>query len=306
MSEFRHQPVLLKEAIDLLNVKPGGNYLDATLGGGGHAGEILRRNGPQGRLIGIDRDPEAIAAAGESLKAYGPRITLLNTPFSRLSQACADIGCRLDGALFDLGVSSPQIDAGRRGFSFTTDGPLDMRMGEEGPTAADLVNDCSQLELAGIFFKLGEERESRKIARAITAARGAGRIGTTGQLSEIIRSTAPRMPNKTLARIFQALRIKVNRELEELADGLRTAIEVLDHSGRIVVISYHSLEDRIVKEKFQAMAHPCTCPSNLPACVCHKKPAIKILTKKPIVPAEKEISSNSRARSAKLRAAQKI
>jgi len=178
----------------------------------------------------------------------------MNIPFGRLPQVWSGLNCKLDGALFDLGVSSPQIDQGRRGFSFTADGPLDMRMDSGGPTAADLVNGCSQSELADIFFRLGEERESRKIARAITAARGSGRIETTGRLSEIIRSTGPRMPNKTLARIFQALRIKVNQELEELAAGLGAATEALDHSGRIVVISYHSLEDRIVKELFQKMA----------------------------------------------------
>jgi 16S rRNA (cytosine1402-N4)-methyltransferase len=303
MSEFRHQPVLLKEAVDLLNVKPGGHYLDATLGGGGHAADILKRSGPQGKLSGIDRDPQAIAAAAERLREYGTRVTFLKVPFSRISQTLAG---RLDGALFDLGVSSPQIDQSRRGFSFMADGPLDMRMESEGPTAADLVNSCSPAELADIFFKLGEERESKKIARAIAAARAAGRIETTGQLSDIVRAAKPGMANKTLARIFQALRIKVNRELEELEAGLDAAIRALEPAGRIVIISYHSLEDRIVKEKFQTMAHPCTCPSNLPSCVCHKKPVLNILTKRPLVPTENEITSNNRARSAKLRVAEKI
>ena len=305
MDEFRHQPVLLEEAIDLLNVRPGGNYIDATLGGGGHALEILKRNGPSGKLIGLDRDPRAIEAATARLSDYKERFTAVNLKFSLMDEMNWGRDLKIDGILFDLGLSSPQIDHSQRGFSFMGDGPLDMRMGLNGVSARDLVNKTGEKELADIFYQYGEEQKSRKIARAISEARITNPIETTGQLARIIKETRPQMPAKTLARIFQAIRIKVNDELGELEQGLNTGVEMLASGGRIVVISYHSLEDRMVKETFRRLAFPCTCPPRLPSCVCGKTPVIKIITKKATVPTPRQITENSRARSAKLRAAEK-
>lgn len=305
MNEFRHQPVLLEEAIDLLNVRSGGNYIDATLGGGGHADEILKRNGPSGRLIGLDRDSRAIEAATARLSCCQERFTAVNTRFGEMTELGRELDLEINGVLFDLGLSSPQIDHSERGFSFMGDGPLDMRMGLNGSSARDLVNKTGEKELADIFYQYGEEQKSRKIARAIIQARIAGPIETTGQLARIIKDTRPQMPAKTLARIFQAIRIKVNDELGELEQGLQAAVEMLSPGGRIVVISYHSLEDRMVKETFRRLAQPCTCPPRLPACVCGQTPKIKIITRKAVVPGSRQISENSRARSAKLRAAEK-
>jgi len=304
MDEFRHQPVLLEEAIDLLNIRPGGNYIDATLGGGGHAQEILKRNGSSGRLIGLDRDPQAIEAATARLAGYKERFNAVNIRFSRMSEISRDL--EIDGVLFDLGLSSPQIDHTQRGFSFMGDGPLDMRMGLNGISARDLVNDTGEKELADIFYLYGEEHKSRKIARAIAQARVSQQIETTGQLARVIKDTRPQMPAKTLARIFQAIRIKVNDELGELEQGLKDSVDMLSSGGRIVVISYHSLEDRLVKETFRRLADPCTCPPKLPACVCGQIPVIRMITKKAMVPSPRQILENSRARSAKLRAAEKI
>lgn len=306
MDEFRHQPVLLEEAIDLLNVRPSGNYLDATLGGGGHALEILKRNGPSGKLIGLDRDPRAIEAATARLSGYKERFTAVNLKFSLMDEMNWGSDLNIDGILFDLGLSSPQIDHAQRGFSFMGDGPLDMRMGLNGVSARDLVNNTGEKELADIFYQYGEEQKSRKIARAIAETRINNPIETTGQLARVIKETRPQMPAKTLARIFQAIRIKVNDELGELEQGLKTGVEMLASGGRIVVISYHSLEDRMVKETFRRLAAPCTCPPRLPSCVCGKTPVIKIITKKAMVPGPRQISENSRARSAKLRAAEKV
>lgn len=306
MNEFRHQPVLLEEAIDLLNVRPGGNYIDATLGGGGHALEILKRNGPSGRLIGLDRDPNAIEAAAARLSEYHDRFTAVNLKFSLMDEMNWGRDLKIDGILFDLGLSSPQIDHPQRGFSFMGDGPLDMRMGQNTASARDLVNNTGERELADIFYLYGEEQKSRKIARAIAETRVNNPIETTGQLARVIKETRPQMPAKTLARIFQAIRIKVNDELGELEQGLKTGVEILAPGGRIVVISYHSLEDRMVKETFSRLAAPCTCPPRLPTCVCGKTPAIKIITKKAMVPGPRQVSENNRARSAKLRAAEKV
>ncbi|MBI4726568.1 16S rRNA (cytosine(1402)-N(4))-methyltransferase RsmH [candidate division TA06 bacterium] len=305
MEEFRHQPVLLEEAIDLLNVRPGGNYIDATLGGGGHALEILKKNGPSGILIGLDRDPQAIEAAAIRLAGYRERFTAVNIRFGRMAEISRDLKLEINGALFDLGLSSPQIDHSQRGFSFMGGGPLDMRMGLNGISARDLVNNSGEKELADIFYRYGEEQKSRKIARAVVEARSKNPIETTGQLAQIIKNTRPQMPAKTLARVFQAIRIKVNDELGELERGLQEAVAMLSSGGRIVVISYHSLEDRLVKETFRRLADPCTCPPRLPACVCGQKSAVKIITKKAMVPSSRQISENGRAHSAKLRAAEK-
>jgi 16S rRNA (cytosine1402-N4)-methyltransferase len=304
MEEFRHQPVLLEEAIDLLNVRPGGNYIDATLGGGGHALEILKRNGPFGKLIGLDRDPQAIEAGTARMSGYKERFSAVNIRFGQMAEIGRDL--EINGVLFDLGLSSPQIDHAQRGFSFMGDGPLDMRMGLNGISARDLVNNTGEKELADFFYRYGEEQKSRKIARAMVEARIKNPIETTGQLARIIKETRPQMPAKTLARIFQAIRIKVNDELGELEQGLKDSIDMLSSGGRMVVISYHSLEDRLVKETFRRLAAPCTCPPRLPSCVCGQKPVIRIITKKAMVPSSRQILENSRARSAKLRAAEKI
>jgi 16S rRNA (cytosine1402-N4)-methyltransferase len=296
----------LHRAVELLGARPGGTYVDATLGGGGHAREILRRSAPDGRLIGFDRDPQALAAAERALAEYGGRLRLVQDNFSGLGRHLSDHAGRIDGFLFDLGVSSPQIDRAGRGFSFMADGPLDMRMGDTGRTAAAVVNEYGPERLAEVFRDYGEEREAGRIARAITRQRAAGPITTTARLAEIVRATRPAMPAKTLARIFQAIRIEVNDELGSLAQALEQAHGLLARRGRIVVISYHSLEDRIVKEFFRSKAAACTCPPDLPVCACGRLAGtLSVLTPRPVVPDDREQRDNPRSRSAKLRAAER-
>ena len=287
-------------------MRPGGTYVDATLGWGGHGLEILRRSAPDGLLIGFDRDPQALAAAERALADQAGRVRLVRDNFSGLAAHLSDAAGRIDGFLFDLGVSSPQIDRAGRGFSFMADGPLDMRMGETALTAATVVNQYSPGRLAGIFRQYGEEREAGRIARAIARHRDDTPITTTGQLAGIVRATRPAMPAKTLARIFQAIRIEVNDELNSLALALEQAHGLLVCRGRIVVISYHSLEDRIVKEFFKGKTIACTCLPDLPVCACgHGAGTLKVLTPKPVVPDEIEQRDNPRSRSAKLRAAER-
>jgi len=281
-------------------------YVDATVGGGGHAAEILRRSGPDGRLIGIDRDPEALAAAMVALAAYGSRAELVAGNFAELGSLLKSHAGRVDGVLFDLGVSSPQIDRPDRGFSFQSDGRLDMRMGGSNLTAAAVVNSYSQARLAAMFREYGEERESTRIARAVVRQRQSGPIATTEQLAAIIRGTRPVMPAKTLARIFQAIRIEVNDELGSLRLALEQAQGLLARGGRMAVISYHSLEDRIVKQHFRDRAVVCTCPPALPVCACGRSgPTLRVVTPRPVVPDERERQDNQRSRSAKLRAAER-
>lgn len=290
----------------MLGARPGGTYVDATLGGGGHALEILRQSAPAGRLIGFDRDPQALAAAGRMLAGEAGRVRLVRDNFSGLGRHLSDSAGRIDGILFDLGVSSPQIDRAGRGFSFMADGPLDMRMGDTGRTAAAVVNEYSPGQLAEIFRNYGEEREAVRIARAIARQRANDPITTTGRLAAIVRATRPAMPAKTLARIFQAIRIEVNDELGALSQALEQAHGLLAHRGRIVAISYHSLEDRIVKEFFRCKAAACTCPPDLPVCVCGRLAGtLAILTPRPVTPDEREQRENPRSRSAKLRAAER-
>ncbi|MDI6738865.1 MAG: 16S rRNA (cytosine(1402)-N(4))-methyltransferase RsmH [Candidatus Edwardsbacteria bacterium] len=303
---FVHIPVLLHQSVEFLGVRSGGIYADTTVGGGGHSLDILLKNGPDGRLIGFDRDPQALEAARRRLADFGDRALLVKANFSETGAHLENLAGRIDGILFDLGVSSPQIDKPGRGFSFMADGPLDMRMGDTALTASDVVNGYDQPRLAGIFKAYGEEREAGRIVRAIARQRADTPITTTGQLAGIIRSTRPAVPNKTLARIFQALRIEVNDELNSLRRALEMAPDLLAKRGRIVVISYHSLEDRIVKEFFKRKAGGCTCPPDLPVCACGGKPgSLRILTPKPVLPDLAEQRDNPRSRSAKLRAAEK-
>lgn len=306
---FEHYPVMLNEAVEGLRVVPGGVYADCTLGGCGHTKKILSLLGENGRVLGIDLDTAALENA--SLTVKDKRLTTWHGNFKDLSQAAKENGIeKLNGALFDLGVSSYQIDTAERGFSYMRDAALDMRMDNtKGATAADLVNGLTADELARIFFEYGEERYSRKIAQRIVAARANGPITTTGELATLVASAYPAKELKNgnpAKRCFQALRIAVNGELEGLDKALEDAMDLLVPGGRLVVITFHSLEDRIVKNTFNRFANPCTCPPDLPVCVCGKKPTAKIITKKPVVCSLKESEENSRSHSAKLRIAEKL
>ncbi|MCU0607152.1 MAG: 16S rRNA (cytosine(1402)-N(4))-methyltransferase RsmH [Candidatus Edwardsbacteria bacterium] len=306
MDGYSHTPVLLHRSVDLLAPRPGGTYVDATLGGGGHALELLRRSGPDGLLVGIDRDPMALAAAAQRLAAFGGRVELVRADFGELGAALAGRAGRIDGFLFDLGVSSPQLDQAGRGFSFMADGPLDMRMGGSPASAAEIVNGYGLAELVRVIRDYGEERNAARIARAIVRQRQRRPLATTADLADIVRGTRPAMPAKTLARVFQAVRIEVNGELDSLRRGLEAAVGLLAPAGRIAVISYHSLEDRIAKEFFAGKAAGCTCPPDLPVCACGRQAGtVTILTPRPIVPDDDEQRANPRSRSAKLRAAER-
>ena len=304
-----HRPVLVEEVVGLLVVDPGGVYLDATLGGGGHAEAILKSLSPRGRVIGLDRDPEAVAHAAQRLSAFGERFAALQSRFSEMREALATRGVdSVSGVLFDLGVSSHQLDTPSRGFSFDRTGPLDFRMDPQAAlTAAEVVNRWPEDKLAELFWKFGEERRSRKIARAIVAARRKRPLETTTDLADVVRAASPG-PHvaKTLARVFQAIRIAVNQELEELEAGLEAALELLRPGGRLVVIAYHSLEDRLVKQFLRREEPHCVCPPEQPVCTCGRPGRLRILTKKPVVPDEQEVKQNPRARSARLRAAEKL
>ena len=309
--EFVHRSVLLDECIEALNIKPDGIYLDGTLGGAGHSGEIVKRL-TTGRLIGVDRDTVALTAAGERLKPYMDRVTLVHSNFSEIASILDDLGLeKIDGMLFDLGVSSPQLDDGSRGFSYMADAPLDMRMNrEDSMTAYDVVNGWPREDLRRILFDYGEERYAPLIAAAIERRREQKPIETTLELVDVIRSA---MPNKALRekqhpakRSFQAIRIAVNDELGSVERMLASAIGRLNEGGRLAVITFHSLEDRIVKSAMQQAARGCTCPPEFPVCVCGNQPKVKILSKKPIVSTQQELEENPRARSAKLRVAEKL
>ena len=309
--EFSHASVLLEESIETLNVRPDGIYLDGTLGGAGHSLEIVKRL-TTGRLIGVDRDPAALEAAEGRLSAYRDRVTLVHSNFRELDAILDELQIdRVDGMLFDLGVSSPQLDDGSRGFSYMTDAPLDMRM-DPGDTlkAREIVNTWPREALRRILFEYGEERYAPQIAAAIERRREQKSIETTMELVDVIRSAMPpqalREKQHPAKRSFQAIRIAVNDELSSVSDAMRCAIARLNPGGRLAVITFHSLEDRIVKNAMQAAARGCTCPPEFPVCVCGKKPQIRILTKKPILPDERELEENPRARSAKLRAAEKL
>ena len=308
--DYGHKPVLLEECLTALDIKPEGTYLDGTLGRAGHSLEILRRL-KGGRLIGIDRDMTAIEAARERLAAFGDRVTLVHGNFCDLGEILADLGVdKVDGMLFDLGVSSPQLDEARRGFSYMRDAPLDMRMDASAALdARQVVNTWSGEELRRILYEYGEERYAPQIARAIVRRREEKPIETTGELVEVIRSAMPaaalREKQHPAKRSFQAIRIAVNGELEALEPMLRSAAEALRPGGRLAVITFHSLEDRIVKQTLKELATGCICPPEFPVCVCGRKPRLKLVSRKPIVSGAAELAENPRARSAKLRVAER-
>ncbi len=308
-AKFSHYSVMLNECIDGLNINPNGLYVDCTAGGGGHSYEIIKRLSPNGKLIAIDRDPAAIKAVKARLSEYSDRLELVNDNFSSLDSILA--GRQADGVLIDLGVSSYQLDTPERGFSYRFDAPLDMRMNPNDPTSAkDIINSYSEAELADIIFKYGEERFSRRIASGIIRHRETAPIETTFQLSDIIAESIPskfREKNSHPAkRTFQAIRIEVNKELDIIAPTIRLIESCLKVGGRCAVITFHSLEDRLVKQTMNELSLGCTCPPSFPVCICGGKPRLKVLTKKPILPSEKELNENNRSHSAKLRVAEKI
>ncbi len=311
MSEFHHVSVLLWECIDGLNIKPDGIYVDGTLGGAGHSSEIVKRL-TTGRHIGIDRDPIALKAAGKRLAPYADRVTLVHSNFCEIEQVLNDLHIEgVDGILLDLGVSSPQLDDGERGFSYMVDAPLDMRMNnEDSLTAYTVVNTWPYEELKRILFEYGEERYAPKIAAAICNRREETPIRTTLELVDVIRSAMPaaalREKQHPAKRSFQAIRIAVNDELGSVEKVMRDAIPKLNKAGRLAVITFHSLEDRIVKNAMVNASKGCTCPPSFPVCVCGKKPQVKLITRKPIVSGEEELEMNPRARSAKLRICEKL
>ena len=305
-----HVPVLLEECLEGLNIRPEGIYLDGTLGLGGHSSAIAARL-TTGRLIGLDRDETAIRRAGERLKPFGSRVTLVHGRFSELDRILDELNIpAVDGMLFDLGVSSPQLDEAERGFSYRLDAPLDMRMDRSrGITAADIVNSYDEDELSRILFTYGEERYARRISAAIVKARSLAPIETTGRLADVIRGAMPaaalREKQHPAKRSFQALRIEVNGELREVERMMRVAPDRLNPGGRLCVISFHSLEDRLVKQGIAAREHGCTCPREAPVCTCGFVQTLRSVTRKPILPAPGECAVNPRARSARLRVAER-
>ena len=311
MSEFHHVSVLLDECIEALNIKPEGIYVDGTLGGAGHSSRIAAKL-TTGRLIGIDRDTVALTAAEKRLEPYMDRVTLVHSDFSELKNVLSRLNIeKVDGILLDLGVSSPQLDDGARGFSYMADAPLDMRMNREDPvTAHTVVNTWPYEELRRILYDYGEERYAPQIAAAICRRREERTIETTLELVDIIRSAMPaaalREKQHPAKRSFQAIRIAVNDELGDLQKVLDAAIPALNPGGRLAIITFHSLEDRIVKNAMAAAAKGCTCPPNFPVCVCGKTPQVKVMTRKPITSSDEELNRNPRARSAKLRVCEKI
>ncbi len=311
MSEFHHISVLLQECIDGLNIKPDGIYVDGTLGGAGHSSQIASRL-TTGRLIGIDRDPVALAAAAKRLEPWQDRVTLVHSNFCDMAEVLRDLKIDgVDGILLDLGVSSPQLDDGQRGFSYMADAPLDMRMNHEDVLDAyAVVNTWSQEELKRILYTYGEERYAPQIAAAICRAREQKPVSTTFELVDIIRSAMPpvalREKQHPAKRSFQAIRIAVNDELGAVEKIMAEAAALLNPGGRLAIITFHSLEDRIVKLGMNEWAKGCTCPPNFPVCVCGKKPLVKILSRKPIIASDAELEENPRSRSAKLRVCEKL
>lgn len=311
--EFHHYSVLLNETIENLNIRPDGIYVDGTLGGGGHSYQILKRLGENGRLIGIDQDADAIQAAGERLAEFGNKATLIRSNYANMKEELHAIGVNgVDGIVLDLGVSSFQLDTLERGFTYREpDAPLDMRMDDrQSQTAKDIVNGYSEMDLYRIIRDYGEDKFAKNIAKHIVAARQVKPITTTGELTEIIRESIPmKMQVKSghpAKRTFQAIRIELNRELDVLRDSLDGMIDILDDGGRLCIITFHSLEDRIVKTIFRKNENPCTCPSDFPVCVCGKKSKGKVITRKPILPGETEMEENPRSKSAKLRIFERV
>lgn len=305
--EFKHVSVLLNETIESLAINPHGVYVDGTLGGGGHSFEIAKRLASDGRLIGIDRDEAAIKAAGERLADFGEKVSIVRGNYADMPEIVHNLGyTHVDGIVLDLGVSSYQLDTKDRGFSYRVDAPLDMRMDQrETRTASDIVNNASERELFRIIRDYGEERFAQNIAKHIVQARAEKKIETTGELVSIIKASIPMKIRKAgghpAKRTFQAIRIELNGELTALKDSLDQMIQLLNDKGRLSIITFHSLEDRIVKSAFKRNENPCTCPPDFPVCVCGKIPTGRMVTRKPILPSEKEMEENPRAKSAKLR-----
>ena len=311
--EFNHYSVLLNETIENLNIKPDGIYVDGTLGGGGHAYQVASRLSEKGRLIGIDQDSYAIAAAGERLKEFGDKITIIRSNYANMKEELHRIGVeKVDGIVLDLGVSSFQLDTPERGFTYRDENaPLDMRMDDrQSLTAKDIVNGYSEMDLYRIIRDYGEDKFAKNIAKHIVQERAKKPIETTGELTEIIRASIPMKVQVTgghpAKRTFQAIRIELNKELEVLQNNLDDMIDLLNPGGRICIITFHSLEDRIVKTNFKRNENPCTCPSDFPVCVCGKKSKGKVVTRKPILPSEEELEVNSRSKSAKLRVFERV
>lgn len=304
---FHHVSVLLEETVNGLNIKPDGIYVDGTLGGGGHACEVCRRLGDKGSFIGIDQDEAAIEAAGIRLSSFGEKVTIVRSNYCDMKLQLRALGIdKVDGIMLDLGVSSYQLDTAERGFSYTKDAPLDMRMDRRQElTAKDIVNTYSEQELYRIIRDYGEDRFAKNIAKHIVIEREKSPVETTGELIEIIKKAIPmkfqKMPGHPAKRTFQAIRIELNRELEVLKESLDDMIEMLNPGGRLCIITFHSLEDRIVKNAFKKNENPCTCPREFPVCVCGKVSKGRIVTRKPILPSEDELMGNSRSKSAKLR-----
>ncbi len=305
--EFKHKSVLLNETIDGLNIKPDGIYVDGTLGGGGHAYEVCRRLGEKGSIVGIDQDAVAIEAASARLKGFGEKVTIVRSNYCDMKSKLHELGIdKVDGIVLDLGVSSYQLDTAERGFSYREDAPLDMRMDtRQKMTARDIVNDYTEADLYRVIRDYGEDKFAKNIAKHIVQARAVKPVETTAELSEIIRASIPMKFQKKSGhpakRTFQAIRIELNRELDVLRDSLDDMIDLLNPGGRFCIITFHSLEDRIVKSAFRKNENPCTCPPDFPVCVCGKKSKGSIITKKPILPSEEELEYNSRSKSAKLR-----
>ena len=304
---FKHKSVLLEETVDGLAIKPDGIYVDGTLGGGGHAFEVCSRLNEQGRFIGIDQDAAAIEAASERLRDFGEKVTIIRSNYCEMKSRLHEIGVdKVDGIVIDLGVSSYQLDTAERGFSYRVDAPLDMRMDQRQQlTAREIVNTYSEADLFRVIRDYGEDKFAKNIAKHIVIERQKAPIETTGQLNEIIRHAIPMKFQKTAGhpskRTFQAIRIELNRELDVLRESLDDMIEMLNPGGRICIITFHSLEDRIVKSAFRKNENPCICPSHFPVCVCGKVSKGRVITRKPILPGERELEENSRSKSAKLR-----
>ena len=309
---FSHVPIMVSEVLSLLEPTRGGIFVDGTLGGGGHAEAVLRALPESGRLYGIDRDDDALKAAGARLACFGERFTAIKGNFFDMRSLLAQRGVTaVDGILLDLGVSSYQLDAGERGFSYRTEAPLDMRMDQSAPLSAkQVVNEWSEQELTRIFFAYGEEKFSARIAKSIVTARKDAPIETTTQLAALIKNAIPAKfrnePQHPARRCFQAIRIAVNGELDGLSDALKAAHDLLRPNGRLAVLTFHSLEDRIVKNTFRTFENPCTCPKSAPVCICGKKPTAKVLTRHPLVASEQEQNENPRSTPAKLRAIVRI
>ncbi|HEX3077043.1 MAG TPA: 16S rRNA (cytosine(1402)-N(4))-methyltransferase RsmH [Lachnospiraceae bacterium] len=310
--EFKHVSVLLEETIDGLNIKPDGIYVDGTLGGGGHAYEVCKRLGENGRFIGIDQDEAAIKAGSERLKEFGDKVTIIRSNYCNMKQVLKEIGVeKVNGIVLDLGVSSYQLDTVSRGFSYKENAPLDMRMDQRNElTAQDIVNGYSEFDLYRIIRDYGEDKFAKNIAKHIVKAREIKPIETTDELTDVIKAAIPmkvRMNTGHPAKkTFQAIRIELNKELEVLNNTLNDMIDLLDNEGRICIITFHSLEDRIVKSIFRNNENPCTCPPSFPMCVCGKKPKGRVITRKPIIPSDEEIEENKRSKSSKLRVFEKI